>query len=117
MSAQLRQQTISFSSAGRPQANRPGPRPKAPTALTPAASSVLINGARRVSRYFTHAEVEADIEAVRAQEEQEEKEASPWVYSNESDIDDEEHEFDPSNDDEDFDEGRQEDEDIADENM
>jgi len=47
MSAQLRQQTISFSSAGRLQANRPGPRPKAPTTLTPAASSALINGARR----------------------------------------------------------------------
>ena len=47
MSAQLRQQTLSFSSAGRPQANRPRPRPKAPTTLTPAASSALINGARR----------------------------------------------------------------------
>jgi hypothetical protein len=60
----------------------------------------------RVSQYFTHAEVEADIEAVRVQEEQEE-----------SDIDDEEPEFNPSNDDEDFDEGRQGDEDIANENM
>jgi hypothetical protein len=32
MSAQLRQQTLSFHSSGAPQANRPGPRPKAPTA-------------------------------------------------------------------------------------
>ena len=38
---------ISFSSAGRLQANRPGPHPKAPTTFTPAASSALINGAQR----------------------------------------------------------------------
>ena len=38
MSAQLRQQMISFSSAGRLQANRPGPRPKAPTTLTPVGN-------------------------------------------------------------------------------
>ncbi len=72
----------------------------------------------RVSRYFTHAEVEADKEAVRVQEE---KEAGLWVNTDgdESDIDDEP-EFDPSDiddDDEDFDEGRQGDDDIADENM
>jgi hypothetical protein len=30
-----------------PQTNRPRPRPKAPTTLTPAASSALINRARR----------------------------------------------------------------------
>lgn len=60
----------------------------------------------RVSRHFAHTEVETGIEAVRIQEEQEE-----------SDIDDEEPEFNPSNDDEDFDEGRQGDKDIADENM
>jgi hypothetical protein len=65
----------------------------------------------RVSRYFTNAEVEADTE------EQEEKEAGGRIYidSDESDID-EEPEFDPS-DDEDFNEGRQGDEDVADENM
>ena len=72
----------------------------------------------QVSRYFTHAEVEIDKEAVRVQEE---KEAGLWVNTDgdESDIDDEP-EFDPSDiddDDEDFDEGWQGDDDIADENM
>jgi hypothetical protein len=44
MSAQLRQQTLSFHSSGAPRANRPGPRPKAPT-----ATNILLNrgGGRR----------------------------------------------------------------------
>jgi hypothetical protein len=47
MSAQLRQQTLSFHSTGRPKVVRPGPLSKAPTTLTPAASATLIYGARQ----------------------------------------------------------------------
>ena len=43
MSAQLRQQTLSFYSSGALRANRPGPRPKAPTAI----SIPLIRGGGR----------------------------------------------------------------------
>src|SRR5580700_12267761 len=46
MSALLRQATLSFHSSGRVDANRPGPRPKAPTSLSTAASAALIYGAR-----------------------------------------------------------------------
>src|SRR5436190_18541227 len=42
-SAQLVQGTLSFHSSGKPQVNRPGPRPKAPTTLP----SELVFGARR----------------------------------------------------------------------
>jgi hypothetical protein len=44
MSAQLRQQTLSFHSSGAPRANRPGPRPKAPT----ATNIPLNRGGRRL---------------------------------------------------------------------
>jgi hypothetical protein len=47
MSAQLRQQTLSFHSTGRTEVGRPGPRSKAPTTLASAASVALIHGARR----------------------------------------------------------------------
>jgi hypothetical protein len=47
MSAQLRQQTLSFNSTGRPEVGRPGPCSKAPTTLSPAASAALIHRARR----------------------------------------------------------------------
>jgi hypothetical protein len=43
----LRQQTLTFAQSGRINTNRPGPRPKAPTALTSTAAAVLIHGARR----------------------------------------------------------------------
>jgi hypothetical protein len=46
MSALLRQATLSFHSSGRIDANRPGPRPKAPTTLSAAASAALIYRAR-----------------------------------------------------------------------
>lgn len=55
MSAILRQATLSFRSSGRNDANRPGPRPKAPTTLSAAASAALIYGAairRRVGRIY-----------------------------------------------------------------
>jgi hypothetical protein len=47
MNAQLRQQTLSFSIAGRLEALRPSPRPKAPTALTSAQSAALLHSAPR----------------------------------------------------------------------
>jgi hypothetical protein len=46
MSALLCQATLSFHSSGRIDANRPGPRPKASTMLSAAASAALIYGAR-----------------------------------------------------------------------
>jgi hypothetical protein len=50
MSALLRQATLSFHSSGRIDANRPGPRPKAPTTLSAAASAALIYRARNHHR-------------------------------------------------------------------
>jgi hypothetical protein len=50
MSALLRQATLSFHSSGQINANRPGPRPKAPTTLSTAASAALIYGARNRRR-------------------------------------------------------------------
>ena len=50
MSALLRQATLSFHSSGRIDANRPGPRPKAPTTLSAAASAALIYGAEKRRR-------------------------------------------------------------------
>jgi hypothetical protein len=47
MSALLRQATLSFHSSGRINANRPGPRPKAPTTT---ASAALIYGAKNRRR-------------------------------------------------------------------
>jgi hypothetical protein len=47
MSAQLRQSTLSFHQSGRIDANRPGPKPKATTTLTPAASATLIFSQKR----------------------------------------------------------------------
>ena len=43
----LHQQTLSFTQSGRIEANRPGPRPKAPTTLSLATSATLIHGTRR----------------------------------------------------------------------
>jgi hypothetical protein len=43
----LCQQTLTFAQSGRIDANRPGPHPKAPTTLTPAAAAVLIHRARQ----------------------------------------------------------------------
>jgi hypothetical protein len=40
----LRQQTLTFAQSGRIDANRPGPRPKPPLPLTPAATATLIQG-------------------------------------------------------------------------
>jgi hypothetical protein len=38
---QLRQATLSFHQSGRVDANRPGPRPKAPTTLTAKAAALI----------------------------------------------------------------------------
>ena len=65
----------------------------------------------RVSRYFTHVEIEADIEEARALEELEE---GPWHNIDPSD--DEEPVYDET-DDEEFNEDAGGDEDVADENM
>ena len=64
MSAQLRQQTLSFHSTRRPEVGRPGPRSKAPTTLTPATSVALIHGARRRRKVGGINEAEA-IQAFR----------------------------------------------------
>jgi hypothetical protein len=61
MSAQLRQQTLSFN---RPEVRRPGPRSKAPPTLTLAASAALIHGARRRRKVGGINEAEA-IQAFR----------------------------------------------------
>ena len=50
MSALLRQATLSFHSSGRIDANRPRPRPKAPTTLSTTASATLIYGAKNRRR-------------------------------------------------------------------
>jgi hypothetical protein len=47
MSAQLRHSTLSFHQSGRIDASRPGPKPKAFTTLTSAASNTLIFGQKR----------------------------------------------------------------------
>ena len=47
MSAQLRQQTLSFTQRGQIQANRPGARPKAPTTISTAKQHTLIYSAKR----------------------------------------------------------------------
>jgi DDE superfamily endonuclease len=47
MSAQLRQQTLSFTQRGQIQANRPGPRSKAPTTISIAKQHTLIYSAKR----------------------------------------------------------------------
>jgi len=47
MSAQLRQQTLSFTKRGQVQANRPGPRPKAPTTMPAVVATALISGSKR----------------------------------------------------------------------
>jgi hypothetical protein len=47
MSAQLRQQTLSFMKRGQVQANKPGPQPKAPTTMSPAVAAALIAGSKR----------------------------------------------------------------------
>jgi hypothetical protein len=64
MSAQLRQQTLSFHSTGRPEVGRPGPRSKAPRTLTPATSTASIYGARRRRKVGGINEAEA-IQAFR----------------------------------------------------
>jgi hypothetical protein len=61
----LRQQTLTFAQSGRIDANRPGPRPKAPTTLTPTAAAVLIHGARRRRKVGGVNEAEV-IEAFRS---------------------------------------------------
>jgi hypothetical protein len=47
MSAQLRQQTLSFTMRGQVQANKPGPRSKAPTTLPTTVSNALIYSSKR----------------------------------------------------------------------
>jgi hypothetical protein len=47
MSAQLRQQTLSFTGRGQVQANKPGPRPKGPTTMSAAVATALISGSKR----------------------------------------------------------------------
>jgi hypothetical protein len=42
-----KQSTLSFHTSGRVLANRPGPKVKAPTTLTAAASAALVFGVRR----------------------------------------------------------------------
>jgi hypothetical protein len=61
----LRQQTLTFAQSGRIDANRPGPRPKAPTTLSPAASAALIHGTRRRRKVGGVNEAEV-IEAFRS---------------------------------------------------
>ena len=61
----LRQQTLTFAQSGRIDAKRPGPRLKGPTTLTPAASAVLIHGARRRRKVGGVNEAEV-IEAFRS---------------------------------------------------
>jgi hypothetical protein len=64
MSAQLRQQTLSFNSTGRPEVGYPRPGSKAPAALTPAASAAVIRRERRRRKVGGINEAEA-IQALR----------------------------------------------------
>jgi hypothetical protein len=65
MSAQLRQQTLSWTRRGQVQPNKPGPRLKAPTTMSTAASTALISGAKRCRQVGGVNEAEA-IEAFRS---------------------------------------------------
>lgn len=65
MSAQLRQQTLSFTGRGQVQANKPGPRPKGPTTISAAVATALISGSKRRRQVGGVNEAEA-IEAFRS---------------------------------------------------
>lgn len=47
MSAQLRQQTLSFTGRLQLPANKPGPCPKAPTTMSAAVATALISSSKR----------------------------------------------------------------------
>jgi hypothetical protein len=64
MSAQLRQQALSFTVRGQLQANKPGPLPKAPTTMSAAIATALISGSKRRRQVSGVNEAEA-IEAFR----------------------------------------------------
>jgi hypothetical protein len=61
----LRQQTLTFTQLGRIEANQPGPCPKAPTTLSPAASAALIYSTRQRRKVGGVNEAEV-IEAFRS---------------------------------------------------
>jgi hypothetical protein len=66
MSTLLRQATLSFHSSGRIDANRPGPRPKAPTKLSTAASTLIYGaGNRRRARGINEIDLVQSLENSR----------------------------------------------------
>jgi hypothetical protein len=105
MSALLRQATLSFHSSDRIDANRPEPRPKAPTTLSVAASAALICGAGKRRRVggINETDLFQSLENSRVHAAVGEPDSAPL-------------EFDPSGDEE-YKESVEGDSDIMDENM